>query len=103
MVKRSLLYLRRKYKRSVLLFLLLFVISFSLAVGVTVWNSIGAVTKEVQDALGTSFTSGYQAISQMMPRIIKMCTIQTVMHKNGMSDLNLIMKQFSKLCRTSMG
>lgn len=56
MVKRSLLYLRRKYKRSVLLLLLLFVISFSLAVGVTVWNSIGAVTKEVQDALGTSFT-----------------------------------------------
>lgn len=55
MVKRSLLYLRRKYKRSVLLFLLLFVISFSLAVGVTVWNSIGAVTKEVQDRLGTSF------------------------------------------------
>lgn len=56
MVKRSLLYLRRKYKRSVLLLLLLFVISFSLAVGVTVWNSIGAVTKEVQVALGTSFT-----------------------------------------------
>lgn len=56
MVKRSLLYLRGKYKRSVLLLLLLFVISFSLAVGVTVWNSIGAVTKEVQDALGTSFT-----------------------------------------------
>ena len=56
MVKRSLLYLRRKYKRSVLLLLLLFVISFSLAVGVTVWNSIGSVTKEVQDALGTSFT-----------------------------------------------
>ncbi|WP_164510321.1 ABC transporter permease [Agathobaculum sp. Marseille-P7918] len=55
MVKRSLLYLCRKYKRSILLFLLLFVISFSLAVGVTVWGSIGAVTKEVQDRLGTSF------------------------------------------------
>ncbi len=55
MIKRSLLYLRRKYKRSVLLFLLLFVISFSLAIGVTVWNSIGAVTKEVQNKLGTSF------------------------------------------------
>ena len=55
MLKRSLLYLRRKYKRSVLLFLLLFAISFSLAVGVTVWNGIGVVTKEVQDRLGTSF------------------------------------------------
>lgn len=33
MFKRSLLYLRRKYKRSILLFLLLFVISFSLSVG----------------------------------------------------------------------
>mgnify|MGYP005773382405 FL=1 len=55
MLKRSLLYLRRKYKRSVLLLILLFVISFSLAVGVSVWGSIGAVTKEVQDRLGTSF------------------------------------------------
>ena len=55
MFKRSLLYLRRKYKRSILLFLLLFVISLSLSVGVTVWGSIGEVTKEVQDRLGTSF------------------------------------------------
>ena len=55
MVKRSLLYLRRKYKRSVLLWLLLFVISCSLAIGVTVWSSIGAVTKDVQNRLGTSF------------------------------------------------
>lgn len=47
MVKRSLLYLRRKYKRSALLWLLLFVISCSLAIGVTVWSSIGAVTKDV--------------------------------------------------------
>lgn len=55
MFKRSLLYLRRKYKRSILLFLLLFVISLSLSIGVAVWGSIGAVTKEVQDRLGTSF------------------------------------------------
>lgn len=55
MIKRAILYLKRKNKRSILLFLLLFVISFSLAIGVTVWNSIGAVTKEVQDRLGTGF------------------------------------------------
>ncbi|WP_164510286.1 ABC transporter permease [Agathobaculum sp. Marseille-P7918] len=55
MGKRTSLYLRRNAKRSILLFLLLFVISFSLAIGVTVWNSIGAVTKEVQNRLGTSF------------------------------------------------
>lgn len=55
MVKRSLLYLRRKYKRSILLFLLLFVISLCLSVGISVWRSIGTVTKEVQDTLGTSF------------------------------------------------
>lgn len=55
MVKRSLLYLRRKYKRSILLFLLLFVISFCLSVGICVWRSIGAVTHEIQQTLGTSF------------------------------------------------
>ena len=55
MVKRSLLYLRRKYKRSVLLLLLLFVISFCLSVGICVWRSIGAVTHEIQQTLGTSF------------------------------------------------
>lgn len=55
MVKRSLLYLRRKYKRSVLLFLLLFVISFCLSVGICVWRSIGTVTHEIQQTLGTSF------------------------------------------------
>lgn len=55
MVKRSLLYLRRKYKRSALLFLLLFVISFCLSVGICVWRSIGTVTHEIQQTLGTSF------------------------------------------------
>ena len=55
MVKRAFLYLRRKKVRTALLFLLLFVLSLSLAVGVTVWGSVGAVTEEVQDRLGTSF------------------------------------------------
>lgn len=55
MVKRSLLYLRRKYKRSILLFLLLFVISFFLSVGICVWRSIDSVTHEIQQTLGTSF------------------------------------------------
>ena len=55
MLKRSILYLRRKNRRSILLLILLFVISFSLAVGLSVCSSINAVTKEVQDRLGTSF------------------------------------------------
>lgn len=71
MVKRSLLYLRRKYKRSVLLFLLLFVISFSLAVGVTVWNSIGAATKEVQDRLGTGFVVSMDVTLTHYPGYLK--------------------------------
>ncbi|WP_281692301.1 ABC transporter permease [Agathobaculum desmolans] len=55
MLNRALLYLRRKNKRTVLLFILLFFISFSLAVGVAVWGSINMVTQEVQNVLGTSF------------------------------------------------
>ncbi len=55
MLKRATLYLRRKYRRTILLLVLLFVISFSLAVGLTVWNSIGAVTRGIQQELGTSF------------------------------------------------
>ena len=53
--KRALLYLRRKKPRTALLFLLLFVLSLSLAVGVTVWGSVGAVTRGIQQELGTSF------------------------------------------------
>ena len=45
MLKRAWLYLTRKYKRSILLFFLLFVISFSIAVALSIWNSINAVTK----------------------------------------------------------
>ena len=55
MVKRAFLYLRRKKVRTALLFLLLFVLSLSLAVGVTVWGSVGAVTRGIQQELGTSF------------------------------------------------
>lgn len=56
MFNRALIYLTRKYNRSVLLFLLLFVISLSLSIGLSVWGSIDKVTKEVQRQLGTSFT-----------------------------------------------
>ena len=56
MIKRARLYLTRKYKRSILLFFLLFVISFSIAVALSIWNSINAVTREVERSLGTSIT-----------------------------------------------
>lgn len=56
MLKRAFLYLRRKNKRSALLFILLFLISSSLFIALSVWNSIDAVTKEIQQQLGTSFT-----------------------------------------------
>lgn len=55
MRKRALLYLRRKYKRSILLLLLLFVISCSITIGLCMWNSIGAVVREIKQTLGTSF------------------------------------------------
>lgn len=55
MLTRALTYLRRKSKRSALLFILLFLISLSLFIGLSVWNSIDSVTKEVQQQLGTSF------------------------------------------------
>lgn len=77
MFKRSLLYLRRKYKRSILLFLLLFVISLSLSIGVAVWGSIGAVTKEIQDRLGTSF------ICKIQPDAEDPDYYQTVMVRDG--------------------
>lgn len=48
MINRAWLYLTRKYKRSILLFFLLFVISFSIAVALSIWNSINAVTKGVR-------------------------------------------------------
>lgn len=55
MLKRAALYLRRKYRRTILLLLLLFLISLSLAIGLTVWNSISTVTRGIRQELGTSF------------------------------------------------
>lgn len=55
MLKRAVLYLNKKLKRSLLLFVLLYIISFSLIVGISVWSSITAVTQEVQQSLGASF------------------------------------------------
>ena len=55
MLKRACLYLRRRYKRSMLLFLLMFLISLSLSVGLSAWKSIDAVTKEIEQRLSTSF------------------------------------------------
>lgn len=55
MVKRSWLYLTRKYKRSILLLLLMFAISFSVSVGICVWNSINRTTHEIELTLGTGF------------------------------------------------
>lgn len=53
--RRAALYLTRKYKRGILLFLLLFVVSSGVLTGLSVWNSINGVTKEVQQRLGTGF------------------------------------------------
>ena len=53
--RRAMLYLRRKKTRTALLFLLLFALSLSLAVGVTVWGSVGAAVHDVERSLGTSF------------------------------------------------
>lgn len=55
MVKRAMLYLRRRYKRSILLLLLLFVLAFSLAVGLSMWGSVNAAVQDVERRLGTSF------------------------------------------------
>ena len=55
MIKRASLYLRRKYKRTILLLVLLFVLAFSLAVGLSMWGSVNAATQDVERRLGTSF------------------------------------------------
>ena len=54
MLKRAWLYLTRNYKRSVLLLLLMLAASASLLIGLSVWNSIHAVTREIEQKLGTS-------------------------------------------------
>ena len=55
MIKRASLYLRRKYKRTILLLVLLFVLAFSLAVGLSMWGSVNAAVQDVERRLGTSF------------------------------------------------
>ena len=64
MINRAQLYLTRKYKRTILLFFLLFAISFSIAVALSIWNSINAVTKEVERSLGTSITLKLSSATQ---------------------------------------
>ena len=54
MIRRAWLYLTRNYKRSVLLLLLMLAASASLLIGLSVWNSIHAVTREIERKLGTS-------------------------------------------------
>lgn len=55
LLKRALLYIRRKRSRSILLLLLLTVLATSISIGITVWNSLDSVVFEVQNRLGTSF------------------------------------------------
>ena len=54
MLKRAWIYLRRKNKRSIILLLLLFIISCSISIGLSVWNNIGDAIKEVEQRMGTS-------------------------------------------------
>lgn len=55
MYKRAMTYLKRKYKRSILLLILLFVLAFSLAVSLMIWSGINAAVQETERKLGTSF------------------------------------------------
>ena len=55
MLKRAWIYLRRKNKRSIILLLLLFIISCSISIGLSVWNNIGDAIKEIEQRMGTSF------------------------------------------------
>ena len=64
MLKRAWIYLRRKNKRSIILLLLLFVISCSISIGLSVWNNIGAAIKEVEQRMGTSFVMKLPAHTQ---------------------------------------
>jgi len=83
MLKRAWLYLSRKYKRSILLFFLLFVVSFSIAAALSIWNSINSVTKEVERSLGTSITLKLSQATQSAEVFEDFCTY--VLYKNGNS------------------
>ncbi len=59
-----------------MLLLLLFTISFSLAVGGTVWNSISAVTHEIQRQLGMSFVFKMPALDPENTEYYQPVTLQ---------------------------
>ena len=82
MIKRACLYLRRNYKRSVLLLLLMLVVSASILIGLSVWNSIHDVTKEVERTLGTSISFRLSKIVTQDPSYGK-----HIKSKFGTSDL----------------
>ena len=109
MTKRAWIYLRRKNKRSIILLLLLFVVSCSISIGLSVWNNIGDAIKEVEQRMGTSFvmklpadTNSYDSIyvttyetnydyiagtSYIGPPLDE-SVIEAVMKVDGISDYN---------------
>lgn len=76
MYKRAMTYLKRKYKRSILLLILLFVLAFSLAVSLMIWSGINAAVQETERKLGTSFV--VKTRDQFPPG-----TLKTVQLKDG--------------------
>ena len=76
MYKRAMTYLKRKYKRSILLLILLFVLAFSLAVSLMIWSGINAAVQETERNLGTSFV--VKTRDQFPPG-----TLKTVQLKDG--------------------
>lgn len=87
MFKRAFIYLKRKYNRSILLFLLLFAISLSLSIGLSVWGSIDKVTKEVQRQLGTSFTIKIPQLDSENSDYYKPVTLH-----NGQIEKNIVVR-----------
>ena len=55
MVRRALLYIRRKKSRSIILLLLMIVLAISISIGLSVWSGLNHAIHEVQKTLGTSF------------------------------------------------
>ena len=54
MVRRALLYIRRKKSRSIILLLLMIVLAISISIGLSVWSGVNHAIHEVQKTLGTS-------------------------------------------------
>ena len=92
--KRAQLYLMRKYKRGILLFLLLFVVSSSILVGLCVWGSINAAAEEVQQRLGTGFRLKVPSIFRSNPDYCRRVTgadgKETLMYAGPALDDTLI-------------